>query len=249
MNPPPSRAYANFKRNAVIGSLVVVAVVAGFFAWLKYKEAEALREQVVNAEHAKKGKKARAAEEAAAANGAPMDEKEDGATPREGKKGKPGKHDLRADGTERPKQKETTGWRAYADLAGNPEYEKLSIAQNRALVGRTYGMLFKELGLQPAAQATLQDLLAQRQQALTDAVVAARENGLKSKTAPEEFAAATAASSAPFDAQIQQLLGGAAFGQFQQYQASVPERNLIGELQQKLSVTATPLADDQATQF
>jgi hypothetical protein len=250
MKPPPSREYTNFKRNVVIGTLVFTAAVAGFFAWMKHQEAQALREQIANAEHAKKGgkKSLRGAEDAGPATDAPMDDGNNGAASSEGKKGKGGKHE-RADGSQRPKTKDTVGWRAYANLAGNPDYERLSVAQNRALVGRTYGAMFKSLNLPLGTQASLQELLAQRQQAVTDAVVAARENGLKSKTAPEEFSAATQAAIAPLDAQIHQLLGDAAFGQYQRYQATIPEQNLIGQLQEKLSITPTPLADDQATQF
>src|SRR5207245_2831446 len=134
----------------------------------------------------------------------------------------------------------------YADLAGNPTFEALTAAQMRSQVGRTYGLLFHSLSLSPEAQAKVQDLLTQRQQALTDAVVALRENGLKSKTAPTEFSEATKQAVAAIDAGLKQALGDTGFAQLQNYTDTLPERNLVGELQQRLATTNDPLLNDKA---
>src|SRR5581483_2233618 len=69
------------------------------------------------------------------------------------------------------------------------------------------------------------------------------------KTAPTEFNQATQDAIAPLDAQIHQLLGDASYSQYQDFQATVPIRNLVGELQTNLANSGAPLADDQAAKL
>lgn len=233
-----------FARNAAMALLGAVALGLGFFAWLQHEELAALRTQVSEYQlHPAIGKKNHLTDAGAGPADAAMEESSDASDGRDGGKKK---HKERADGSIKPKAKETSGWRAYANLVGNPEFEKLSAAQNRALAARTYAPLMKNLNLPPETQSKLVDLLGARQQAVTDAVVAARETGLKSKNAPGEFSQATAQAAAPVDAEIQQLLGSSAFSQLQQFQAVIPEQNLVGQLQQRLSTGAAPLSNEQA---
>lgn len=241
----------SFAKNFAIGALACVAAGLGFLLWLDQQEIQLLHAQIAaenaNRKHAG-GKKGSHNDDAADSTMAAEEDTTDPGAPADGKKhgGKKGEN---ADGTQRVKPKDREGWRAYSTMVGNANFEALSKAQTNAQVGRTYALLFKSLNLAPDAQSRLQDLLTQRQQAITDAVVSARENGLKSKTAPEEFGQATTQAAAPFDAQLHQLLGDSAFGQLNQYQESIPQRNLVGQLQQRLATTNTPLSDDDATKL
>jgi Spy/CpxP family protein refolding chaperone len=246
MPGPATSPLQTFARNFVVGALAVIAAGLAFFAWLEHEELVALRSLVADYQQHPSGKKNRRNYADDLGKKPESNANEEADSGADGGKTKINLGDAEND---RPKTKQRSGWRAYANMVGNPEFEKLSAAQARAQAGRTYALLFKSLNLAPDVQSRLQDLLAARQQAVTDAVVAARENGLKSKTAPTEFSQGVSQATAPIEAQIQDLIGASAFSQFQQYQASIPEQNLVGVLQQRLAATNTPLPDDQATQL
>ena len=53
---------------------------------------------------------------------------------------------------------------------------------------------------------------------------------------------------AEVDDNIKTTLGDTAYAQYQTYEQTQPERNLVTQLQQRLSYSATPLTDDQANQ-
>jgi hypothetical protein len=137
-------------------------------------------------------------------------------------------------------------WGAFAQLANNPEFQKLVSIEARARISQVYGPLFKQLNLSPEQLNQFQSLLADKQQALMDVMQAAREQGLNPRTDPEGFKTLVNQAISQSDQAIQQALGDAGFQQYQQYQATLPERNVVNSLQQQLSYTQTPLTDDQA---
>jgi hypothetical protein len=243
IHPAVMKSFRNF--GIVIAALAVVGT--GVFLWLKHEEVNVLRAQLAAEQSGQaRGRKSHAS--SADGSGAGTDLTADAAKS-EGRKSKMGAKGETADGTQRTKAKDRQGWRAYADLVGNPQFEALSKAQISAQVGRTYGALFTSLNLPPDKQAALKELLTGRQQAVTDAVVAARESGLKSKSAPQEVAQIVSQASGEFDAKIQQLIGATGFNQLLDYQAAIPERNLVLQLQQQLATTPNPLSSDQATRL
>ena len=138
---------------------------------------------------------------------------------------------------------------AFAALSGNPEFQKLLAIQMKGRITQTYAALFKTLNLSPDQLSQFQSLLADKQQAMMDTLQAAREQGVNPQTDPEGFKALMAQAVAQTDQQIQQTLGDAAFQQYQQYQQTLPERNVVNNLQTSLSYSQTPLSDDQASQM
>jgi hypothetical protein len=138
---------------------------------------------------------------------------------------------------------------AFANLAGNPEFQKLLAVEMKGRINQTYGPLFKALNLSPEQLAQFQTLLADKQQALMDVMQAAREQGINPRTDPDGFKTLVNQAISQTDQTIQQTLGDAAFQQYQQYQQTLPERNVVNSLQQSLSYTQTPLTDDQAGQL
>jgi hypothetical protein len=138
---------------------------------------------------------------------------------------------------------------AWADMASNPEFQKLLAIQMKGRVNQTYGALFKALNLSPDQLAQFQGLLADKQQALMDVMQAAREQGINPRTDPDGFKALVGQAVGQVDASIQQSLGDAAFAQYQQYQQELPERNVVNSLQQQLGYSQTPLTEDQANQM
>jgi hypothetical protein len=54
---------------------------------------------------------------------------------------------------------------------------------------------------------------------------------------------------AELDAQIQNTLGASGFAEYQQYEKTAPQRNLVNQLSQSLSYTSAPLSDTQSQQL
>ena len=140
-------------------------------------------------------------------------------------------------------------WGGFAALGSNPEFQKLLAIQAKGRIAQTYGALFKSLNLSPDQLAQFQQLLADKQQAMMDVLQAAREQGINPRTDPDGFKTLVSQAGSQVDQNIQQALGDAAFQQYQQYQETLPERNVVNSLQQQLSYTQTPLTDDEASQM
>jgi hypothetical protein len=138
---------------------------------------------------------------------------------------------------------------AWADMASNPEFQKLLAIQMKGRINQTYGALFKSLNLSPDQLAQFQGLLADKQQALMDVMQAAREQGINPQADPEGFKTLVGQAVSQADSAIQQALGDAAYAQYQAYQQQLPERNVVNNLQQQLGYSQTPLTDDQANQL
>jgi hypothetical protein len=138
---------------------------------------------------------------------------------------------------------------AFANMAGNPEFQKLMSIQAKGRIVQTYAPLFKSLNLTPDQVAQFEGLLADKQQALMDVLQAARAQGITPGTDPDGFKSLVNQAVAQSDASIQQALGDAAYQQYQQYQQTLPERNTVNSLTQALSYTQTPLTDDEANQM
>jgi hypothetical protein len=135
---------------------------------------------------------------------------------------------------------------AFAELAANPEFQKLLAVQMRGRISQTYGALFKALNLSPEQLAQFQSLLADKQQALMDVMQAAREQGINPRANPDGFKTLVGQAVSQVDQNIQQALGDSGYQQYQQYQQTLPERNTVNSLEQQLSYTQTPLTGDEA---
>jgi hypothetical protein len=140
-------------------------------------------------------------------------------------------------------------WDRMAQLAGNPEFQRLAGIQLKARIDQTYGALFKSLNLSPQQLQQFQSLLAEKQQALGDVLQAARAQGISPQSDPAAFKQLITQAQAQVDATIQQTLGDSGYQQYQQYQQTLPERNTVNQVSQQLSYTQTPLTDDQANQL
>ena len=149
-------------------------------------------------------------------------------------------------GRTRPAAGRAAGSARSRQLAGNPEFQRLLAIQMKGRISQTYGPLFKALNLSPDQLAQFQSLLADKQQALMDVMQAARDQGINPRADPDGFKTLVNQAVSQVDQTIQQTLGDAAFQQYQQYQQTLPERNVVNSLQQQLSYTQTPLTDDQA---
>ncbi len=147
---------------------------------------------------------------------------------------------------ETPQRRPAAGFRA---VMNSPQFQRLMAIQQKAMLDSSYGALFKVLNLTPQQLEQFKNLMVQKQQAVMDAMQAAREQGINPRTDPDEFKQAIADAQATVDSQIQSQLGPAGYAAYQQYQQTLPQRSVASQLQQSLSYTSSPLSDEQASQL
>ena len=136
-----------------------------------------------------------------------------------------------------------------AGLLNNEAMQKMMAFSIRASFDSTHGPLFKSLHLSAAQVDQLKDLMVQRQQARQDATLAAAQQGMTMRNDPQGLQQAVTAAQDSVDEQIKTELGEAGFAQYQQFEQTLPQRNMANRVQMSLSYTATPLSDDQASQL
>ncbi len=218
------------------------------FAWHQYRELIDLRGQLADGDNATLKKQLADARKA-------IKSLEEGIAALRGRRGFGG--DVVGDGADGGDNAAANGagrrpggrFGAFAEMAGNPEFQRLLAIQMKGRISQTYGALFKSLNLSPDQLTQFQSLLADKQQAMVDVMQAAREEGINPRTDPDGFKTLMSQAVSQVDQTIQTTLGDAAYQQYQQYQQTLPERNVVGSLQQQLSYTQTPLTDDEANQM
>jgi hypothetical protein len=134
-------------------------------------------------------------------------------------------------------------------MMDRPEIQKLMAIQQRATLDTRYAALFKNLNLSPAQLEQFKNLLVEKQTAITDALAAARAQGINPRTDPEDFQKLVADAQSEADNNIKATLGDASYAQYQQYQQTLPQRNVVNQLAQSLSYTSTPLTSAQSEQM
>ena len=136
-----------------------------------------------------------------------------------------------------------------AALADLPEFQRMLALQQRGKVDEKYAALFKKLKLSPEALTQLQTLLADRQGAFADAMMAANAQGLTGQDARQVAGEVARATQKDIDASIKNLLGPQGFNQLKNYERTLPERAVVDQLAQRLSYTSTPLSPRQQEQL
>jgi hypothetical protein len=136
-----------------------------------------------------------------------------------------------------------------AALADLPEFQRMLALQQRGKVDEKYAALFKKLKLSPEELTRLQTLLGDRQTAFADAMMAASAQGLTGKDARQVANDVARASQKDITANIKDLLGPQRFNQLQTYERTLPQRETVDQLTQRLSYTTTPLTARQQDQL
>jgi hypothetical protein len=137
---------------------------------------------------------------------------------------------------------------AFGAFMDNPAVQKLLSIQQKAGLDSRYAALFKQLNLSPADLDKFKNLLVEKQATVRDAVTAARAQGVSAGDNRDALKQVISNAQAEVDDNIKTVLGGDAYSQYQTYEQTQPERNLVTQLQQRLSYSATPLTDEQANQ-
>ncbi len=130
-------------------------------------------------------------------------------------------------------------------MADMPEFQKLLALEQRGKVDAKFASLFRRLKLSPDEQARLATLLADKQSAFADAMIAARGQGLTGKDARQLANAVANATEKEINGSIKDLLGPQRFNQYQNFERTLPQREAVNQLAQQLSYTNTPLTPNQ----
>ena len=138
---------------------------------------------------------------------------------------------------------------AIRDLMNKPEVQAMISAEQKAQLNATYAALFKKLNLTPDQADKLASLLIERQTARQDVFQAARDQGINPRTDPDGFRKLVADAQNSVNDSIKSLLGDDGFSQFTNYEQTMPQRNIVNTLQQRLSYTDSPLTSAQAEQL
>lgn len=137
----------------------------------------------------------------------------------------------------------------FGAMMSSPEVIKLMAVQQKAALDSRYSSLFKQLQLSPADLEKFKDLLVEKQASVMDVMAAARSEGLSGRDSRDEIRQLVQDARTEVDNNIRATLGDAAFAQYQNYEATQPQRNVVSQLEQRLSYSATPLNDTQSQQL
>jgi hypothetical protein len=135
---------------------------------------------------------------------------------------------------------------AIRTLMSKPEVQALMSVQQKAAIDARYASLFKSLNLSPEQADKVKTLLADRQTTMQDVMAAAREQGIRD---PAEIRKLMADAQTDINNSLKSVLGDAGAAQLQTYEQTMPQRNVVNQLQQRLSYTDTPLSQAQADQL
>jgi len=137
----------------------------------------------------------------------------------------------------------------FMAMMDRPEIQRLMALQQKAGLDSRYAGLFKALALTPEQLEKFKNLLVEKRTAMMDVMSAAREQGINPRTDPDAFQKLVADSQTEIDANIRSTLGDTDFAQYQSYEQTLPQRNTVSQLEQRLSYSSTPLTDAQSAQM
>ncbi len=138
---------------------------------------------------------------------------------------------------------------ALRDLLARPEVQALMSSQQKDAVQARYAALFKSLNLAPEQAEKLKTILADRQTTMQDVMSAAREQGIDPRTDRNAVQQLMEVARNDINSSIKSVIGESGFNQLETYEKTIPQRNIVNQLQQRLSYTDTPLTSIQADQL
>jgi hypothetical protein len=133
--------------------------------------------------------------------------------------------------------------------ANNPDVLRRLNMQAQNKIHQHYDELFNELNLSPDQKDKLFQLLVEKRQAGLDVAVASIQQGIDPRTNLAEFNQAVAKSKSGIEEEIQSLLGDTQYDQYQAFDLTTGQMNVVKNLQSALTGTGATLTPDQTKQF
>lgn len=135
------------------------------------------------------------------------------------------------------------------ELLARPEVESYVNLQQRQRMEATYASLFRSLGLDARQGERLTGLLLERQNLRGEVAEAARAQGIDPRQNPEGMQRLLATAREDLETAIKGVIGPAGFSALQSYDATLTQRGVVTELQQRLGTAGEPLSSAQAEQL
>ena len=145
------------------------------------------------------------------------------------------------------------GPESFMAMLNDPKIAQLVNNREKLMLDSRYAALFKNLtqgtngvSMSPEQLDAFKNLLVEKENTLRDVMMTARSQGVTDRS---EINQLVKTAQAEVDTQLQTTLGDAGYQQYQQYEQTLPQRNLVNQLTQSLSYTSTPLSDLQSQQL
>jgi hypothetical protein len=138
---------------------------------------------------------------------------------------------------------------AIRDLMAKPEVQAMLNQQQQSALDGRYAALFKNLNLPSEQVDRLKTLLAERATTVMDVMSAARDQGIDPRQNPDAFRKLVSDAQDAINTSIKGLIGDSGFAQLTSYEQTLPQRNVVNQLEQRLSYTSTPLTPAQSEQL
>ncbi len=134
-------------------------------------------------------------------------------------------------------------------VMANPDFQKLLAVQQKGALDGRYSVLFKQLQLSPADLEKFKNLLVEKQSVVMDVMGAARTEGMSGRGNRDQVNQLVQDAQNEVDSTIKSTLGDAVYAQYQNYEATQPQRAVVSQLEQRLSYSPEPLTDAQSQQL
>jgi hypothetical protein len=236
-------------RNVVLALLVVALLATGGLAWRQHLEVQRLRDaalassdgddlrrKVADLQRANRELQ----DQLAASKAGARDDGDESADMTE----RPAPGGNRRDGG--PRFNRGQQFAAVRELMNKPEVQAIVAKAEKAAVDARYAALFRNLNLTPEQADRLKALIVERQNTVQDVAAAAREQGINPRSDPDAFRKMVADAQKTVDDSIKTVIGDQGLSQLNNYEQTMPQRNLVSTFQQRLAVGDTPLSATQA---
>jgi hypothetical protein len=134
-------------------------------------------------------------------------------------------------------------------LMERPDIQRLMAIQEKSTLDSRYSALFRNLSLTPDQLERFKELLVEKRIAASDVRSAAREQGMSGREDRENLAKIVATTQAEIDESIRAALGESGFAKYENFEKTLPQRNLVDQLERRLSYSSTPLTNQQTEQM
>jgi hypothetical protein len=151
--------------------------------------------------------------------------------------------------TTNPEPMRRGGQGAFMRMLQDPDYQTLVNLTQKGMLDGRYAGLFKQLNLTPQQLEQFKELLVEKQTSLMDVLAAAQSQGLNPRTDRDAVRQLMAGTQAELDEGIKATLGDTAYAEYKEYERTLPYRNVVNQLEQRLSYSTSPLTDIQSQQM
>lgn len=127
-----------------------------------------------------------------------------------------------------------------------PEFQQLRAVQLKGTLDYRYAALFRQLDLPPAKLEALKNLLLERQTVGMDVNSVARAQGLDPRRDGALLQQLMTQARDEINAGIRDLLGEETYRSYEFYEQTMPYRDVVNQLDLRLSYASAPLTDAQA---